>query len=85
MFRVWRLHKNRYKTNGAAGYQVAVYKDKKTAKNNKTPILTKKIVKLKFSIISKKFKNRKTLYVRVRAYKSKERKRYMVLGRMLFR
>ena len=63
------------KTNGAAGYQVAVYKNKKTAKNNKTPILTKTIVKLKFSIISKKFKNRKKLYVRVRAYKKQGKKK----------
>jgi hypothetical protein len=63
------------KTNDAAGYQVAVYNDKKTAKKNKKAIITKIVKKLKFEIVSKKLKNKKDLYVRVRAYKLNGKKK----------
>lgn len=55
----------------AKGYQVAIYKTKKNAKKNNKAIV-KKIVKkanrIKVTISSNKLKNKKTLFVRVRAY-----------------
>lgn len=59
------------KINGITGYQVAIYKNKKTAKNNKNAIVkktTKKNVKI-ITIANKKLKNKKALFVKVRAYK----------------
>lgn len=55
------------KTSNTAGYQVAVYTTKKNAKNNKA-IAKKFVKKTNATIRSKKFKNKKMLYVRVRAY-----------------
>ena len=57
------------KVKGANGYQVAVYKKKKNAKKNKKALIKKYTKKVKYTIKSKKFKNKKTLYVRARAYK----------------
>ena len=57
------------KVKGAKGYQVAVYKTKKNAKKNKKALIKKYIKKVKYTIKSKKFKNKKTLYVKARAYK----------------
>ena len=54
------------KVNGAKGYQVQISKAKKFTSKN---ILAKKnVTKVKPSISSKKIKNQKKLYVRVRAY-----------------
>ncbi len=58
------------KVNGAVGYQVAVYKTKKNAKQNKKAIVKKFVTKRKVTIISKKLKGKKKLFVRVRAYKT---------------
>ncbi len=57
------------KVKGAKGYQIAVYKTKKNAKKNKKALIKKYTKKIKYTIKSKKFKNKKTLYVRARAYK----------------
>ena len=59
------------KTKNVSGYQVAVYQEKKVAKKNKKALITKYVKKLKFKIKSKKLKNKKNLYVRVRAYRLK--------------
>ncbi len=56
------------KVSGVNGYQVAVYKTKKNAKNNKKAIVKKLVTKRKMTITSKKLKNKKKLFVRVRAY-----------------
>ncbi len=59
------------KIKTAKGYQVAVYTSGKIAKNDKNAkkTLVKKYVKnIKVTLISNKFKNKKKLYVRVRAY-----------------
>lgn len=59
------------KIKTAKGYQVAVYTSGKVAKNDKNAkkALVKKYVKnIKVTLISNKFKNKKKLYVRVRAY-----------------
>ncbi len=56
------------KITGASGYQIAVYKTKKAAKNNKKAIVKKIVTKCKVTIKSKKLKNKKKLYIRVRAY-----------------
>ncbi|MFQ9514675.1 MAG: bifunctional metallophosphatase/5'-nucleotidase [Eubacterium sp.] len=57
------------KINDAKGYQVAIYKSKKDAKKNKKAVVKKVIKKVKVIVKSKKLKNKKKLYVRVRAYK----------------
>ena len=57
------------KVNNTKGYQVAVYTSKKNAKKNKNAIVKKFIKNTKVKVISKKLKNRKTLFVKVRAYK----------------
>lgn len=56
------------KVKGAKGYQVAVYKSKKTAKKNKKALAKKYTKKLKVTLKSKKLKKKKKLYVRARAY-----------------
>ena len=59
------------KIKTAKGYQVAVYTSGKVAKNDKNAkkALVKKYVKnIKVTLISNKLKNKKKLYVRVRAY-----------------
>lgn len=58
------------KLSGVKGYQVAVYRTKKAAKNNKTALIKKYIKKNVANLVvsSKKLKNIKKLYVRVRAY-----------------
>lgn len=59
------------KIKKAKGYQVAVYTSGKVAKNDKNAkkALVKKYVKnIKVTLISNKLKNKKKLYVRVRAY-----------------
>ncbi len=56
------------KTSGAEGYQIAVYKTKKNAKQNKKALVKKFSKKTKVTVISKKLKNKKNLYLRVRAY-----------------
>ena len=57
------------KINGAKGYQVAVYQTKKNAGKNKKAIFKKFVKKASVTVQSKKLKNKKTLYVKVRAYK----------------
>ena len=56
------------KVKRAKGYQIAVYKTKKSAKKNKKAIVKRIVKKRKVTIRSKKLKNKKTLYVKVRAY-----------------
>ena len=56
------------KAKGAKGYQVAIYKSKKKAKNNKKALVKKITKKTKITIKSKKLKNKKKLFVKVRAY-----------------
>ncbi len=56
------------KANGAKGYQVAVYKSKKNAKKNKKAIAKKFFANIKIAFKSKKFKNKKKLFVKSRAY-----------------
>lgn len=63
------------KISGAKGYQVAVYKKKKNAKKNKKALVKKYVKKIKVTIKSKKFKNKKTLFVRARAYKLNGKKK----------
>ncbi len=53
---------------GAKGYQVAVYKTSKNAKKNKSALVKKYTKKLTYTVKSSKLKNKKTLYVKVRAY-----------------
>lgn len=60
------------KVKGVKGYQIRVYKSKKTKK-----ILVKKTVKkAKFTFKSKKIKNRNVLYIKARAYKVVNGKKY---------
>ena len=56
------------KSQGAKGYQVVVYKTKKNAKKNVKALKTTYTKKVKFNIKSKKFKKKKKLFVRARAY-----------------
>ena len=57
------------KIRKAKGYQVAVYRTKNHAVNNKKAIVKKFVKKTSVVITSKKLKSKKTLYVKVRAYK----------------
>ena len=75
----------------AKGYQIAVYTAKQNAKNNKkaivkkfadnnttaTNVIAKQHLKdnINVTITSKKFKNKKTLFVKVRAYRVKDAKK----------
>ena len=63
------------KIGGAKGYQVAIYKTKKNALKNKKAIVKKFVKKTSVTVISKKLKNKKTLYVKVRAYKLNGKKK----------
>ena len=63
------------KMRGAKGYQVAIYKTKKNASKNKKAIVKKFVKKTSVTVISKKLKNKKTLYVKVRAYKLNGKKK----------
>ena len=54
------------KVFGANGYQIKVYKTKKSKK----AILTKTTTKLKITLKTNKMRERKNLYVRVRAYQN---------------
>ena len=56
------------KVKNAKGYQVCVYKNKKNAKKHIKAIVTKYTTKLKYTIKSKKLKNKKKLFVGARAY-----------------
>lgn len=59
------------KLSGVKGYQVRIYKTKKSAKKNKKAIVTKYINKNKAKLVikSKKLKGKKKLFARVRAKK----------------
>lgn len=57
------------KITGAKGYQVAFYATNKNAKNNKKAIIKKFVKKTSVTVTSSKLKNKKTLYVKARAYK----------------
>ena len=52
----------------ADGYQVAIYKTRKNAQKNQKAIVKKLFRKTKVTVTSKKLKNKKTLFVKVRAY-----------------
>lgn len=58
----------------ADGQQVKVYTTKKKAKSNKKAIFNKKTTKINNKFKSKKFKNKKKLYVRARGYVKKNGK-----------
>lgn len=64
------------KVKYAKGYQIAIYKTKTNAKKNKKAIVKKMVKKTKVNINSNKLKNKKKLYVRVRAYKIVNGKKY---------
>ena len=59
------------KITGVTGYSVRVYRTKKNARNNKNVFIkyTMKGNKIKITLTNRRLKNKKTLYVRVRAYK----------------
>lgn len=57
------------KISNTKGYQVAIYTSNKNAKNNKKPVVKKFVKNTKVKMVSKKLKNKKTLFVKVRAYK----------------
>lgn len=63
------------KIRGVKGYQVVVYKTKKNAKKNKKAIIKRFSDKTRVIVTSKKLKNKKMLYVRVRAYKLNGKKK----------
>ena len=63
------------KIRGAKGYQVAIYKTKKNAAKNKKAIIKKFVRKTRATVTSKKLKNKKSLYVKVRAYKLNGKKK----------
>ena len=54
---------------GAKKYLVVIYKTRKNAKKNKKALVRRISKKTKITIKSKKLKNRKKLFVRVRAFK----------------
>ncbi|MCR5429931.1 MAG: DUF6273 domain-containing protein [Eubacterium sp.] len=56
------------KVNGAVGYQIRVYKTKKNANKDKKVLIKKNTKRIKTVITSKKLKNKKKLFVRVKAY-----------------
>ncbi|MCR5793054.1 MAG: CotH kinase family protein [Lachnospiraceae bacterium] len=56
------------KVKGAKGYQVCVYKTKKQAKKDTSALLKKNVKSVNVSVKSKKLKNQKKLFVKVRAY-----------------
>ena len=56
------------KAKAAKAYQVCIYTTKKNAKKNKRAIIKKISTKVKLTIVSKKLKNKKSLYLKVRAY-----------------
>jgi hypothetical protein len=56
------------KIANAKGYEIAVYASKKNAKKNKNALVTKRVKTLKATVKSKKLKNKKKLFVKVRAY-----------------
>ena len=56
------------KVKGASGYQVAVYKSKKAAKKNKGYLVRRFMRKAKGFIKTSKFKGKKRLFIRARAY-----------------
>ncbi len=56
------------KVSGAVGYQIKVYSSSKNAKKNKKSIFTKTVKKVKITLKSNKLKNKKKLYLKVRAY-----------------
>lgn len=57
------------KITGAKKYLVVIYKTRKNAKKNKKALVRRISKKTKITIKSKKLKNRKKLFVRVRAFK----------------
>ena len=65
----WRRVKN------VKGYQIAVYNKKKYARKNKKRIYSKYTKKIKCIIKSRKIRNKKRLFARVRAYCLESRKR----------
>ncbi len=60
----------RKKISGAAAYQIAVYKTKKNAKNDKKAVVKKTTKKVKLTLKSKKIKTGTRYFVRARAYNS---------------
>lgn len=56
------------KVRKATGYQICVYKTRKSAKNNKNVIVKKFTKKINVLLKSRKIKNRKKIFVKARAY-----------------
>lgn len=56
------------KVHGATGYQIEIYKTKKNAKKGKKVLVKATSKKIKINIKNKKLKNKKKLFVKVRAY-----------------
>lgn len=57
------------KIAGVKKYEIRIYKTKANAKKNKKAIVKKTVSKLKVTLKSKKLKNRKKLFVKVRAFR----------------
>lgn len=57
------------KLSGIRKYEIRVYKTKNNARKNKKAIVKRTVSKRKVSVSSKKLKNKKALFVRVRAFK----------------
>jgi hypothetical protein len=60
------------KTKSVTGYQIQISTDKKFKKI----LVSKKVKKVQFTLASKKIKNKKTLYIKARAYKKSGKKTY---------
>ncbi|MCR5201671.1 MAG: CotH kinase family protein [Lachnospiraceae bacterium] len=56
------------KPTKVSGYQIAIYKTKKNAKKNKKVLVKKIYKKASFTVKNKKLKNKKKLFVKVRAF-----------------
>lgn len=63
-----KLRMSLKKIKGVKNYQIAIYKTKKNANKCKSSLVVKSVKKRIVTIKSKKLKNQKTLFVRVRAY-----------------
>ena len=77
--KIWKKKKTAKKlkikikaVKGAAGYEISVYKNKKNANKGINALVVKYTSKLKYTIKSKKIKNKKKLFVGARAYSVSE-------------
>ncbi|MCR5737166.1 MAG: hypothetical protein K6G64_05910 [Eubacterium sp.] len=62
------------KVSGVNGYEIRVYASKKNATADKSVLVKKTTSKLSYQLTSAKLKNKKALFVKVRAYKTVKKK-----------